>query len=164
MRRQIEPSVVTQQEGEPKSMNAIVSRIVNIVKTKDESQFQFLRETIFGFLGPQWIQGLIGGDISVDYVITLSKLQFGDTFDNEESKLYLYKFVAWLREQAKAHIKPVHEESRVQSPENIAADGEEIIGKCQVCGQEWDFTKTEWDMDNKICDCGGQLAQMSPPS
>lgn len=137
----------------------ILTQIAEIVRSGDESRFNFLRETIYGFLGPQWIQGLISREVSVDYIVTLSKMQFGDAFDNEQSKMYLYKFVSWLREQ-------VSKAQTTQPSPNIPDVGENVAGgvaaKCQnpTCGMEWDLTRQEWS-ESKICDkCGGPLMEI----
>jgi hypothetical protein len=154
------PQPSTQPIKEDQSRMNLISQIAEIVKSKDESKFQFLRETIFGFLGPQWIVGLVSGDVSVEYIISISKMQFGNTFDNEESKLYLYKFVAWLRDKSKVTESSTPSSSVQANP--VPGNGL-VIARCSNCRQEWDVPKQDWDSEGgRQCECGGALVEVSP--
>ena len=148
----------TQAEGSPQedipiqeqvsNVHPIVAEITAAVASNDQSYFPKLQELIILFIGPHVIPALVSGTVSVDTFLSLvSSSAYGDIFNLPESKVYLEAFIEWSKNQS-------------PSQEAVVAGNGSIPVKCEKCGEEFDVLLEEWKMDDKVCDCGGNLKEM----
>jgi len=126
--------------------NPIVREVLDAIEKDDEEFFNQLSELIFMMLGPNTIDGLVSGKISLPFLMKMGSNSLGvDLSTIPKAKPYFEKFVEWLRVNAGSpHPEPV------------------VSGRCEGCGEEYDFdTEEDWENDNKICDaCGGKVIRV----
>jgi len=134
------------------NVHPIVAEIMGAVASNNQNYFPKLQELIILFIGPHVIPALISGTVSVDTFLSLvSSSAYGDIFNMPESKVYLETFIEWSK-------KPV--EGMVSSESEIVAGDGFVSVKCDKCEEEFDVPPEEWKIDNKVCDCGGNLKEI----
>lgn len=146
-----------QPEGpkEVKSQNPIIQDIIQRIETQDESFFPQLNGIIGLFLGSHVTEGIISGQITIETFAYLAKpYGLGEVLSTPKAKTYLEKFRNWLISQTsqanQAQVSPVPAQE-TPIPPGV------VVGKCEVCGAEFEFATTKDFEANNLCDCGNKL-------
>ena len=79
------------------AIHPFVTRTLKAVNENDESYFDSLRQRIYG-MGPQFIDGLITGELTADFAIEIANEVYGLPVDTPNLKPYFEKFVNWLKQ------------------------------------------------------------------
>lgn len=95
-------------------LHPFVTRTLKAANENDESYFDNLRQRIYA-MGPQFIDGLITGELTVDFAIEIANEVYGLPIDTPNLKPYFDKFVDWLKQNyGEESIEP--DIPTVQSP------------------------------------------------
>lgn len=125
-------------------LHPFISEAIEAANKNDEKYFDILKMTVYTKFGPQYIEGLINGMVTSDYIIREGAV-LGLPQDNPNLKPYFEKFVEWLKKSI-----PVVKE---------------ILAACNKCGEQFSFdNEDDWEKDDKECEnkkCDGKLELVS---
>ncbi len=149
-------------------LNPMIKKILDAVVKKDKNQFDYLRQTIYTNLGPHYIEGMVNGDITADFIISgfatqyepqLRTMRLYELVTGIDAKEYLGSFILWLR-SFYAQKSTQQESTSLTSLINpmTTTSLPVVVGRCDKCGEEFEFD-TEADLlrDNQ-CECNGKIS------
>ena len=135
----IEKRPINQRNLPTPVVHPFVLRIIKAMNENDESYFDMMRQQITRLYGVHVIDGLVNGDLTSDLVIETLHLELGMPIDNPKLKPYIEKFIGYLR-------------GKEGLPPGL------LLAECKGCHQQFEFTKEEWEADDKKCDeCSGDI-------
>lgn len=122
----------------PASMNPIVKQIHDAVNNNDITYYAQLQNLMKIYVNKDIIENLISGEVVIESFLTSLSTMLNQPFlTDDKTKLYFTNFIEHFKAEKEANT---------------------IIAKCLTCETEYAFsTLTDFELDTKICDCGGML-------
>ncbi len=149
------PSQITAQ-GTQMILNPMITKILEAVVKKDKDRFDYLRQTIYTNLGPHYIEGMMNGDITADFLLSgfvtqyepqLKAMKLYEVVTSPDTKAYFEAFIRWLRE--------FYAQRSTIASTTVTPAASLIIGKCDKCGEEYEFDSEAELAEDNICSCKG---------
>ncbi len=122
----------TQRSPEEEAMFSFFSKFKSAIESNNVTFYPELKGVLQGVVPPDIFTQIVEGTIPVSVISDKIKPYGGDYFSSQQAQAYMTNFVEWMHSN-------------------------EVVGKCQICYQEFVYdSKEQLESDNK-CSCGGEI-------